>query len=87
MVLTCAESREFLGTLGVSGEVIHTPGHSEDGVSLILDDGNAIVGDLPPYSVLPSIDDKTVKNSYENILSRGVSRLHYGHMVSEEVKA
>ena len=85
VVLTCAESREFLAKLGVSGEVIHIPGHSEDSVSLILDDGTAIVGDLPPYSALAAIDDEKVQNSYKNILSRGVSRLHYGHMVSERI--
>jgi len=85
ILLTCAESREFLAKLGISGEVIHTPGHSEDSVSLILDDGTAIVGDLPPYSALAAIDDDKVQNSYKNILSHGVSRLHYGHMVSESV--
>ena len=85
IVLTCAESREFLAKLGISGEVIHTPGHSEDSVSLILDDGTAIVGDLPPYSALEAIDDDKVQNSYKNILSHGVSRFHYGHMVSESV--
>ena len=84
-MLTCAESREFLAKLGVSGEVIHTPGHSEDSVSLILDDGTAIVGDMPPYSALAAIDDEKVQNSYKNILSHGVSQLHYGHMVSERI--
>lgn len=83
LMLTCAESRKFLANLGISGEVIHTPGHSEDSVSLILDDGTAIVGDLPPYSALAAIDDEKVQNSYKNILSRGASRLHYGHMASE----
>jgi len=85
VVLTCADSRDFLAKLGISGEIIHTPGHSEDSVSLILDDGRAIVGDLPPYSALAAIDDEKVQNSYKKILSHGVSQLHYGHMVSESV--
>lgn len=85
VMLTCAESREFLAKLGISGDVIHTPGHSEDSVSLILDDGTAIVGDLPRYSALAAIDDEKVQNSYKNILSRDVSRLYYGHMVSERI--
>jgi len=83
-ILCCRESRDFLASLGISGEIIHTPGHSEDSISLILDDGNAVVGDLPPYSALAAEDDETVRNSYANILSRGVTRLHYGHMVSEK---
>ncbi len=86
MVLSCRGSRAFLASLGIAGEVIHTPGHSEDSVSLILDEGTAIVGDLPPYSTLAAMDDETVQNSYKNILSRGVTELHYGHMVSERIQ-
>ena len=83
-VLSCGRSRAFLASLGISGEVIHTPGHSQDSISLLLDDGNAVVGDLPPYSALTAMDDETVLKSYVNILSRGVTKLHYGHMVSEK---
>jgi len=86
MLLSCEDSREFLKSIGISGEVIHTPGHSNDSVSLILDNGIAFVGDLPPYSSITAIDDETIKNSYNNILSHGVSQIHYGHMVSESVK-
>jgi len=35
-----------LDEYGVAGEVIHTPGHSPGSVSLLLDSGEAIVGDL-----------------------------------------
>ncbi len=84
-VLSCRESRAFLVSLGISGEIIHTPGHSDDSISLILDDGIALVGDLPPYSALAAIDDNTVKNSYKNILSYGVSRICYGHMTDEKI--
>ncbi len=86
MLLSLEDSRNFLKSIGISGEVIHTPGHSNDSVSLILDNGIAIVGDLPSYSSITAIDDETIKNSYNNILSRGVSQIHYGHMVSESVK-
>ncbi len=85
IVLNCAESRSFLEKLGISGEIVHTPGHSVDSVSLILDNGTAIVGDLPPYSTITAVDDETIKNSYKNILSHGVSQLHYGHMIRERV--
>lgn len=84
-ILSCSESRGFLASVGISGEIIHTPGHSEDSISVLLDDGTAIVGDLPPYSALGAMDDETVLNSYKSILSRGVTELHYGHMVSEKV--
>jgi len=84
-ILPRSGSRVFLESLGISGEVIHTPGHSADSISLILDDGIAIVGDLPPYSALAAMEDETVQNSYNEILNRGVTELHYGHMVSERI--
>jgi len=79
VILKCSESRVFLASLGISGEVIHTPGHSDDSISLILDEGIAIVGDLPPYSALEATDDETVLNSYKMILSHSVTRLCFGH--------
>jgi len=84
-VLRCGESRAFLASLGIAGEVIHTPGHSEDSVSLILDDGTALVGDMPLYSALAAIEDETVINSYKTILSHGIKHLCYGHAVREDV--
>jgi glyoxylase-like metal-dependent hydrolase (beta-lactamase superfamily II) len=31
---------------GISGKIIHTPGHSRSSVSILLDNGEALVGDL-----------------------------------------
>lgn len=84
--LSCSESRAFLDSLGISGEIIHTPGHSDDSISVLLDDGTAIVGDLPPYSALAAMENETVLNSYKNILSRGATKLHYGHMMIERIQ-
>jgi hydroxyacylglutathione hydrolase len=41
-----------LDEYGVAGEVIPTPGHSPGSVSLLLDNGEAIVGDLAMASML-----------------------------------
>ncbi|MBQ9995144.1 MAG: MBL fold metallo-hydrolase [Clostridia bacterium] len=84
-ILSCGESRAFLTTLGISGEILHTPGHSEDSVSLILDNGTIFIGDLPPYSALPAIGDETVRNSYKAILALGAARICYGHHYDEAV--
>src|SRR5260370_1294944 len=43
-----AESRALLARLGIGGEIVPTPGHSDDSVSLVLDDGSAFTGDLTP---------------------------------------
>lgn len=45
--LSFLDSRAFLLHLGIEGEIIHTPGHTDDSISLILDEGIAFTGDLP----------------------------------------
>jgi glyoxylase-like metal-dependent hydrolase (beta-lactamase superfamily II) len=35
-----------LGEFGIAGKVIHTPGHSLSSLSIILDNGEAMVGDM-----------------------------------------
>src|SRR5215469_2805839 len=48
VVITLAESRALLSRNGIAGEILHTPGHSDDSVSLLLDDGSVFTGDLTP---------------------------------------
>jgi glyoxylase-like metal-dependent hydrolase (beta-lactamase superfamily II) len=47
IVVSSAESRQLLHTLGVTGEILPTPGHSADSVSLVVDGCCAFTGDLP----------------------------------------
>jgi hypothetical protein len=58
IVISCSESREFLLRAGISGEIIHTHSHSEDSVSLIMDDGDCIVGDLEPFEYIEVYEEK-----------------------------
>lgn len=39
--LSFKDSRAFLLRLGIKGEIIPTPGHSDDSISVILDEGTA----------------------------------------------
>jgi ribonuclease/clavin/mitogillin len=46
-------NRQVLKAIGINGEVVTTPGHSDDSVSLVLETGMAFTGDLhPPDFVL-----------------------------------
>ncbi|WP_337844874.1 MBL fold metallo-hydrolase [Thermus sp.] len=45
--LSFTESRGFLASIGIPGEILPTPGHTDHCVSLLLDDGRAFTGDLP----------------------------------------
>ena len=78
-VLSFAESREFLCQLGVEGCILPTPGHSEDSISLCLDDGDIFVGDLYPLYELEVHEETAVKKSWENLLSLKPKRVFYGH--------
>lgn len=79
LIISCEESRKFLGDLGIDGEIIYTPGHSDDSISLILDDGIAIVGDLYDLNSASAFNDDKINNSWKSILSHNISKICYGH--------
>ena len=79
-VLSCSESRYFLFAMGINGEIISTPSHSEDSVSVILDNGNCIVGDLESIDYLAAYNDNLkLKNDWDNIMSYNPKRILYAH--------
>jgi endoribonuclease LACTB2 len=78
-VITCDASRPFLAKLGFAGELVHTPGHSDDSVSLVLDDGSAFTGDLTLESMATELDAVTVSASWTALRDRGASTIYAGH--------
>jgi hydroxyacylglutathione hydrolase len=77
-----------LESYGIPGKVIHTPGHSPGSVSLVLDNGEAIVGDLAMNSFglrhgpcFPAFADDLarVKQSWRLLLELGVKVVHPAH--------
>ncbi len=87
-VIRFNESRDFLKELGIAGEIIPTPGHSDDSVSLILDSGDVFVGDLYPLYELEAHQEPGVQESWKRILATKPKRIFYGHAktaVLEEV--
>ena len=81
--ISCADSREFLG---IQGEVLHTPGHSEDSVSLLLDDGTAIVGDLDPLPYMEAYPPEDLRQeSWRQILAHNPKRILYAH-ANEQIR-
>jgi len=55
-------SRAWLKSIGIAGEVLITNYHSLDSISLLLDDGTAFIGDLPPPDYLMDNDDEGKRN-------------------------
>lgn len=78
ILLPFAGSRQFLAGLGLGGEILPTPGHSDDSVTLILDEGFAFTGDLPPRFTLPE-DDLASQGSWDRIYEHNITRIFPGH--------
>lgn len=77
-----------LSEYGIPGKVVHTPGHSQGHVSIILDSGDAIVGDMAMNSWflrltpgLPVLADdiKLVVESWKKILPMGIKQVYPAH--------
>ena len=75
--LNLEQSRSFLAGLGLNGEILHTPGHSDDSVTLILDEGYAFTGDLHP-AFMSSGDEKT-QASWVKIHLQRINHIFPGH--------
>lgn len=75
LALPLAQSRAFLASQGVAGQIIATPGHSDDSVSVVLDTGEAFTGDLPPAPDLGG----AVAQSWRAIAALGGRVAHPGH--------
>ena len=83
-VISCRESRSFLERLGIAGEIISTPSHSADSVSLVLDEGDCFVGDLEPFEYIEAYDDNShqkaqLEEDWRRILSYRPKRVFYAH--------
>jgi endoribonuclease LACTB2 len=79
VVIGLAESRAFLQRMGIGGEILHTPGHSDDSVSVLLDDGSAFTGDLTPPGFAVEGDAAVVSASWRLLHDRGATRVYPGH--------
>ena len=80
-VISCEESRVFLSRMGIRGELVNTPSHSEDSVSLVLDDGDCLVGDLEPPEYLEAYEQNApLWRDWERLLSLSPKRIFFAHM-------
>jgi glyoxylase-like metal-dependent hydrolase (beta-lactamase superfamily II) len=77
--LTFTASRAFLHALGLDGEIIPTPGHSEESISLVLDSGEAFTGDLPFLEWTRDEARDTVAQSWQAIRVLKANWVYPGH--------
>jgi glyoxylase-like metal-dependent hydrolase (beta-lactamase superfamily II) len=79
IILTEEDSRSFLESIGINGELLTTPGHSDDSVSLIIDDCCAFTGDLPSPSLAEAYDDLVIDDSWNMIQKHNIKKIYPGH--------
>jgi endoribonuclease LACTB2 len=80
VALSCEQSRPLLNSLGLAGEIVHTPGHSDDSVSLLLDDGSVFTGDLsPPFLAVDDAQAAVLRASWKRLKEGGAKRIYPGH--------
>ncbi|HRQ40368.1 MAG TPA: MBL fold metallo-hydrolase [Chloroflexota bacterium] len=77
IVISFAQSRQLLRQMGIAGEILHTPGHSDHCVSLLLDDGSVFTGDLPPEAF--AFDNPTAVATWKRLRERGAVRVYPAH--------
>ncbi len=74
---------------GIDGRIEHTPGHTAGSVSVILNDGRVIVGDMAMQGIpilrwkagLPTLADdfNQTQSTWKRLLERGVKTIYPGH--------
>ena len=88
VIIAANESRAFLKNLGIEGEVIRTPSHSPDSVSLILDDGNCFVGDLEPPEYTEAYENNPLlAEDWKGIFARNPRIIHFAHAPKRTLQA
>lgn len=79
LVISCAESRELLATVGIEGQLVPTPGHSDDSVSLLLDTGAVFTGDLTHPMFVTEESAAVVAASWQRLRELGATTVYAGH--------
>lgn len=77
-----------LEEFGIKGKIVFTPGHSPGSISVVLDSGDAFVGDMAmnglPLTIGPNLpifaeDMSAVKNSWRKLIEMGVKKIYPAH--------
>jgi hydroxyacylglutathione hydrolase len=77
-----------LQEIGIDGVILHTPGHSQDSISIVLADGSAFVGDAAMnfmrffgtrYRPIYAEDYDKVYESWRKLMEHGASVIYTAH--------
>jgi glyoxylase-like metal-dependent hydrolase (beta-lactamase superfamily II) len=71
--------RAALRALGIHGEIVLTPGHSPDSVSLVLNSGAAFVGDLRPPDLVAEEYSAEIRVSWQRLAEHHAQQIYPAH--------
>jgi ribonuclease/clavin/mitogillin len=71
--------RNALSALGIHGQIVPTPGHSPDSVSLVLDSGLAFIGDLHPPSMVGEESLAETRASWQKLAALKAGLIYPAH--------
>jgi glyoxylase-like metal-dependent hydrolase (beta-lactamase superfamily II) len=86
--IVIGEEDYSLEEFGIKGKIVFTPGHSPGSISVVLDSGDAFVGDMAmnglPLTIGPNLpifaeDMSAVKNSWRKLIDMGVKKTYPAH--------
>ncbi len=84
-MLRIEESKEFLKSIGIMGQIVATSGHSADSISLVLDSGESFTGDLSAEFLLTE-NDFEQKQSWQKLKQLGVKEVFPSHGNSYKIQ-
>ena len=89
------DDQSDLRELGLDATMLHTPGHSPGSISMLFQNGDAIIGDILrggimggmflssrpnyPFYLYDLADKPVILDSVQSVLDRGAQRLYTGH--------
>jgi len=87
-VIINEDDLKFLKSIGINGIIINTPGHTNDSVSVVMEDGRAFCGDAAmnllnfagaDYRPIFYTDLQLVFESWKKILKKGAKKIFPAH--------
>ncbi len=80
IIIGSEDSRKFLKNIGIEGEIISTASHSNDSISLILDNGICFVGDLEPIEYLEAYEENAaLRDDWNLVMNYNPKIICYSH--------
>lgn len=89
-LIVSQSNRDVLKSIGLIGEMVETPGHSDDSISLVLDGDLALTGDLTPPFMAGEDNADVIRASWERVLALKPKMIYPAHgspVPAEQVRA